>query len=232
VCSSDLIPSVANTTSIRSAEFVRLTIQSTTTATESIYTFSSSYQTENVYVDSDGDITVTPPNTGTYTTSTFLPMGGLLGVGEQHRDLRATSFDTNITLTGLDPAGYSSHDDPGGANTTASNIALVLSTPIRGSEIEIFRGFYNTNYNLVEFVPRFKGIITGYTIQEDVQDGRDIFTVNVNCSSYKKVLENNVGGRRTNSNEWEQYVSFYGTDTSMVNIEKLNGSLFDFGKKV
>ena len=98
---STAIPSVANTTSIRSAEFVRLTIQSTTTSTESVYTFSSSYQTENVYVaDSDGDITTSPPAYPvTYTTSTFLPMGGLLGVGEQHRDLRATSFDTNITLT-------------------------------------------------------------------------------------------------------------------------------------
>ena len=226
------IPQVANTTSIRSAEFVRLTITSTTTSTANIYTFSSSYRQETVYIGSDQTPYTTPPSTGTYTTSTFSALGGLMAVGEQHRDLRATSFDTNITLTGLDPAGYSSHDDPGGANTTMSNIALVLSTPIRGSQIEIFRGFYNNNYQLVNFVPRFKGIITGYTIAEDVHDSTDIFSITVNCSSYKRVLENNIGGRRTNSNEWALYDDYYGTDTSMVSIERLSGALFDFGKKV
>jgi hypothetical protein len=234
------IPQVANTTSIRSAEFVRMSISSNNTSTVDVYTFSSSYRAETLWeefvVGTDAPTgnwaTTEPlsPGFGVYWSSgTFTCLGGLMAVGDQHRDLRATSYDTSITVTGMDPAGYSSHEDPGGANTTMSNIALVLSTPIRGSDIEIFRGFYNSNYEMVNFVPRFKGIVTGYTISEDIQDGTDIFAVTVNCSSYKRVLENNIGGRRTNSNEWAIYDD---TDTSMNNIEKLSGALFDFGKKV
>jgi hypothetical protein len=228
------ITSVANTSSVRTAEFVRMTVTYTDATPTETYTFSSSYRPELIYFDPAGTPVLPDAiNTTTvYTSSTFSCLGGLLGVGEQHRDLRATSFDTSITVTGLDPAGYSSHDDPGGASTTASNIALVLSKPIRGSQIEIFRGFYNKNYTLESIVRRFKGVVTGYTITEDVQDGHDIFTVSVNCSSYKKVLENNIGGRRTNSITWNQFTPYYGTDTSMANIEKLNGALFDFGKKV
>jgi hypothetical protein len=223
------ITQVANTTSIRSAEFVRLTI---TTATSEVYTFSSSYRNELIYFDPSGQ-PVLPDARSTstiYTSSTFSCLGGLMQVGEQHRDLRATSFDTNIVVTGLDPGGYASHDDPGGANTTGSNIYRVLSRPIRGSIIEIYRGFYDNNYNLVNFVQRFRGVVTGFNIDESIQDGMDMFSVALNCSSYKRVLENNIGGRRTNNNEWTNF--YAGADTSMSNIEALSGTEFNFGRTV
>lgn len=226
---STTITQVANTTSIRSAEFVRLTIN---TATSEIYTFSSSFRNELIYFDPN-NVPVLPADTSTstvYTSSTFSCLGGLMQVGEQHRDLRATSFDTNLVIVGLDPGGYNSHADPGGANTTSSNIARVLSRPIRGSVIEIYRGFYNSSYQLVNFVQRFRGIVTGYNITEEIQDGFDTFSIALNCSSYKRVLENNIGGRRTNSNEWDTF--YAGADTSMANIEALHGTEFNFGKAV
>jgi hypothetical protein len=223
------ITQVANTTSIRSAEFVRLTI--TTTATSQVYTFSSSYRNELIYFDTN-NVPTLPANRGggVYTSSTFSCLGGLMQVGEQHRDLRVTSFDTNVVITGLDPGGYDSHGDPGGANTTGSNIYRVLSSPIRGSIIEIYRGFYDNNYNLVNFVQRFRGVVTGYQITEEIQDGMDMFSVALNCSSYKRILENNIGGRRTNNNEWTNF--YAGADTSMSNIEALSGTEFNFGKTV
>jgi hypothetical protein len=196
---STSIPEVDNVDATRSAEFVKLTIKNTDTPDE-IVTYSTSYRTETI----DG--------------TQYIPAGGLLSIGAQHRDLRVTSYDTTIVLTGLDPG--------------RGNIQMVLGKPLRGSEIVIYRGFYDENYNLINTVKRFTGVVTTYSISESVDIGtsQDIFTVSINCSSYKTVLENNTGGRRTNRDDW---VYLYGnTDTSMDAVEKLNGAYFDFGVPV
>lgn len=192
------IPEVVDTARVRSAEFIKLTVVDGSTST--VYTFSSSYKAETI------------------AGQRYTPVGGLLQIGQQNRDLRATSADTSISLTGIDP----------------DNIFLVLGTPVRGSEVEIYRGFYNDAYVLstATVVKRFTGIVTSYNISEDFDQeaNTDIFTVAINCSSYKTVLENNVGGRRTNQESWD--VFYNGTDTSMVNVPKLNGAYFNFGVPV
>lgn len=187
---STSIPQVQDQTKVISAEFIKIVVGSET------YTFSTSYKAETI-------------NGVSYT-----PMGGLVEVGQQQRDLKVTSFDTSISLVGIDPV----------------NIQMVLGTPIRGSEVEIFRGFYNDDYELVNSVRRFTGVVTTYSISESQDLGEMSFTIVVNCSSYKTVLENNSGGRRTNRDTWSY---FYGSnDTSMDNVEKLNGAYFDFGVPV
>ena len=191
---STTITNVVNTSTIISAEFVKLTI--VTTSTSTVYTFSTSYKNETI----DGVV--------------YKSLGGLVQVGQQQRDLKVSAFDTNVALVGIDPA----------------NINLVLANPIRGSEIEISRGFYDQGYMLVNTVKRFTGIVTSYTIEENRQDRDDTFGIVISCSNYKTVLENNVGGRRTNRDDWTR---LYGnTDTSMDAVEKLNGAYFDFGVPV
>lgn len=192
-----VISEVVDEARVRSAEFIKLTI-STATNTSTVYTFSSSYRAE------------------TYGGQRFTPVGGLLQVGQQNRDLRATAADTTIALSGIDP----------------DNIYMVLGTPIRGSTVEIYRGFYNDNYQLTSMVKRFTGIVTSYNISEDhdAVSNTDMFSISINCSSYKTVLENNVGGRRTNQDTWDLF--YNGTDTSMVNVPALNGAYFDFGVPV
>jgi hypothetical protein len=144
----------------------------------------------------------------------YTAMGGLIAISNQQRDLKVTGYDTTLTLAGVDPA----------------NIAMVLGKPIRGSEVEIYRGFYSTDQQLLDTVKRFTGIVTSYNVTEERITDLDAFTVSINCSSYKTLLENNIGGRRTNRDEWTK---LYGnTDTSMDNVEKLNGAYFDFGVPV
>jgi hypothetical protein len=193
----DIIPEVSNNaTKINSAEFVKLTVYNeySNTANTTVYTFSSAYKEELI----DGQF--------------YTPLGGLLSVGVQQRDLRVTAADTSISLSGVD----------------GNNIYIVLATKIKGSEIEIIRGFYNNNYILTNTYPRFTGIVTSYNIAEDRMDDYDTFTVTINASSYKTVLENRLAGRKTNQQSWQVFNS---TDSSMNNMYSLSGKKFDFGKK-
>ena len=110
------------------------------------------------------------------------------------------------------------------------NIAIVLGTKIKGSKIEILRGFYNNNYALTNTYPRFTGIVTSYGIGEDMETNfggsTDNFTVTVNASSYKTVLENRIAGRKTNKSSWQVFNS---TDSSMNNVYSIADQTFDFG---
>ena len=190
------IPAVANNKAlVNNAEFVKLTIYNeyANTANNNVYTFSSSYQTETI----DGQA--------------YTPLGGLLGVGIQQRDIRVTSADTSISLSGID----------------GNNMAVVLGSKIRGSEVEIIRGFYNNNYILSNTAQRFTGIVTSYNISEERQDNDDNFTITLNASSFKSVLENRIAGRKTNSESWKEYNP---TDTSMDRVPSIADRQFDFGQ--
>ena len=194
------IPQVDNQSSVINAEFVKMTIYNQDNTT-SVYTFSSSYKNETI----DGVV--------------YLALAGLLNVGAQQRDIRVTSFDTSVTLSGIG----------------SENIYIVMATKLKGSLIEIYRGFYDSNYNLVNTVLRFNGIITSYTINEDLdtENKNDIFTIVVNCSSYKTILENRVAGRQTSPSHWNEYEGAPATfDTSMTNVPNLTNAYFDFGAPV
>jgi hypothetical protein len=190
------IPAVSgNKVRVNNAEFLKLTIFNdvSNTANTTVHTFSSAYNYETI----DGVI--------------YTPLGGLLAVGVQQRDLRVTQADTSVSLSGID----------------GNNIFIVLSTKIRGSKLEIFRGFYDDNYNLSNVALRFTGIITSYQITELREEQDDNFIVTVNASSYKTVLENRVAGRKTNSESWKIWAP---TDISMDQVYSLADQQFDFGK--
>jgi len=188
------IPEVQNTSKIKSAEFVKLTVFNdyNDPADTSVYTFSSAYKEETI----DGTV--------------YLPLGGLLAVGAQNRDLRVTAGDTIISLSGIG----------------SDNIFLVLGTKIRGSEVEVLRGFYNDAGIIQTAYNRFRGIITSYGITEDRNEQDDNFTCAVAASSYVNVLSNRIAGRKTNEESWKV---FNPTDTSMDQVYSISGVNFDFG---
>jgi hypothetical protein len=192
----DIIPEVGpNVTAITNAEFVKLTIFNdvNNTANVNVYTFSSTYKEEII----DG--------------TAYDPLGGLLAVGAQNRDLRVTAGDTTISLSGV----------------SGNSIFIVLDKKIRGSEIEILRGFYDDDMNLTNTYQRFTGIVTSYTIQEDREELEDTFTISLNASSYKIVLENRIAGRKTNKESWRYFNS---NDASMDQVYAIAGVQFDFGQ--
>lgn len=188
---------------IVNAEFIRVDIPG---AADSPYFFSNSYRQE----------TITDPVGGTTATSvaTFTALGGLVGVSGHQRDLSVTSYDTTITLVGIDQ----------------TKLGPIIDVGIKGARIQIYRGFYNEQGNLID-VPklRYTGIVTSYSLNEDRVENFDAFTLSINCSSYKTVLENRNAGRYTNPRSWKNATP---GDTSMDRVPGLNNSKFDFGKKL
>lgn len=192
-----------NKSKVSNAEFVRIDIPGSPDET---YFFSNSYRQE----------TITDPVGGStgVAVGTFTALGGLVAVSGHQRDLSVTSYDTSITLVGVDQ----------------TKLGTIIDVGIKGSRIQIYRGFYDANGNLID-VPklRYTGIVTSYTLTEERVDNFDAFTLNINCSSYKTVLENRIAGRYTNSRSWKNWDA---TDSSMDRVASLSNSKFDFGKKL
>lgn len=185
-----------NSSSIRQAEFIRLTMPSNT------YTF----------CNAAGPITV--------NSITFTNLGSLLQLSDIKRDIKATSSDLSISLTGVD----------------GTNVSIILGSDIKGSRIEVWRGFLDSDNQIIttptqQFFKRYQGIVSNYSITEDFNEQLRIrvATVGLSCASFRTILENRVGGVRTTPKIWQVY---YPGDTSMNRVPAIAGSYFDFGGKV
>lgn len=120
-----------NSSSIRQAEFIRLTTAS------NVYTFCNAASA----------ITV--------NGIAFTNLGSLLQLSDIKRDVKATSSDLSISLTGVD----------------GTNVAVVLGSNIKGSKIEVWRGFLDSNNQIITnqvFVPsvtwNFYNTLNGFNV--------------------------------------------------------------------
>ena len=181
---------------IRQAEFVRLTVGTAPT----VYTF----------CNAAAPITV--------NGITFTNLGALLNVGDVQRDMRSTSDDMTIALTGINP----------------TYVSLILSNDIKGSLVEVWRGFFDSNNQIIttpttQFFKRYQGIINNVSITEDFNSElrTRIATCSIACSSMRRILENRLGGIKTNQSSWQ---FLYPGDTSMDRVATIANTYFDFGK--
>lgn len=179
--------------SIRHAEFVKLTVDT------SEYTFCNAAAPITV----DG--------------MTFTALGALLNLGDVQRDIKATSDDLTISLTGID----------------TNYVSLILSNEIKGSIVEVWRGFLNANNEIItaptqQFFKRYQGIVNNVSISEDFneQARTRVATCSIACASFRLILENRMSGIKTNPVSWKQ---FYPNDTSMDRTPIIQNQYFDFG---
>jgi hypothetical protein len=182
-----------NSSSIQQAEFIRLTVSSST------YTF----------CNAASPITV--------NGITFTNLGSLLQLSDIKRDVKANSSDLSVSLTGVD----------------GTNVAIVLDSDIKGSRIEVWRGFLDANNQIIttptqQFFKRYQGIVSNFSITEDFNEQlrTRVATIGLSCASFRTILENRVGGVRTTPKIWQVY---YPNDTSMNRVPTIAGSYFDFG---
>jgi hypothetical protein len=123
-----------------------------------------------------------------------------------------------IQLTGIDPA----------------NIGIILGNDIKGSLVEVWRGFFTSNNQIIttpttQFFKRYQGIISGVSITEDFNSElrQRIATCSIACSSMRRILENRLSGVKTNKSNW-QFI--YSGDTSMNRVSEISNTYFDFGQ--
>jgi hypothetical protein len=150
----------------------------------------------------------------------FTALGTLVQVGSASRDIKSTANETTVTLVGID----------------LSMLGLVLGSDIKGSQIEIWHGFFDANGELLTtggvggLYQFFNGYINSFSISEQwFEEMRGyVGTITVNASSIQLILQNRVSGRYTNDASWQFYNP---NDTSMNRVAFVQTINYAFGKQ-
>jgi hypothetical protein len=155
----------------------------------------------------------------TIGSNEYLPSGAFLQISDLTEDLKTTNGDIQISLSGI-PAEYNYMD-------------IVLSTPIKGGQVEIKRGFFDPNTLEVlpsEVYTRYKGVITNFSVDESTSflNGELTNQITVICASLNTLLENRIRGQRTNGTDRRR---FYPGDISFDRVKDLQNVSFDFGRE-
>ena len=150
--------------------------------------------------------------------NTYTELGALLNVANIRDELRYTAGDIAITLAGI----------PSDQNY----LSLILTEPIKGGQVVLKRGFIDpATFELTGSVyTRFKGVITNYKIDEQVNilSKQNDYAVSVTCASQLTVLSNKIAGQRTNPEDRKR---LFPADRSFNRIPDLFNTSFDFGKE-
>jgi hypothetical protein len=164
----------------------------------------------------------TAPNNITVSavdTNPFSAVGTLIRVGNVQRDIKSTANETTATLVGID----------------TSMLGWVLSQNVKGSAIQMWHGFFDTNGALITtggsggLYQFFDGIVTSFQISEQWMEEARMFvgTITVAASSIQLILQNRIAGRYTNNNSWQFFNS---NDTSMNRVPFIETINYAFGK--
>ena len=153
----------------------------------------------------------------TFGGTNYQALGQLVAITNTTSSLRASPEELTITISGI-PAG---------------RINEILSNKIKGSRIDVFRAFFDpTTGELLNIVGnpagKFKGVISNFSINDDLAEGGDTGTITIvlSATSVVELLNNKVTGRRTNPLDHKE---FYPGDQSMDRVPALAKSNFNFG---
>jgi hypothetical protein len=149
----------------------------------------------------------------------FDGLGILVKISDVQRDIKSTANETSVTLVGLDTA----------------LLGWVLGQEIKGSQIEMWHGFFDVNGALITtggtggLYQFFNGYINSFSISEQwMEEIRGyVGTIGVSASSIQIILQNRTAGRYTNNNSWQ---FFSPNDTSMNRVSFIETINYAFGK--
>ena len=147
----------------------------------------------------------------------YTALGTLLNVTDVQSDIRPASGTLSITLSGI----------------PNSSIAEILSLNIKGSDVQIWRMFFNAQTHQKLNITgnpfgRFQGRVDNYSLEEEYNSSARTAsnTMVFTCTSIIDVLTNKIAGRRTNPTDQKQ---FFPTDLSMDRVLSLANSNINFG---
>jgi len=132
----------------------------------------------------------------TYAGNTYEALAGFLTVSEIQNNISNANDEIQVSLSAIPP----------------NYIAATLGQPIKGGEVNIYRVFFDyTTQEVIsgEIYRRFTGIISNFSVQEDLNvtdlEPSVNHTITIIASSIMGVLENKISGRRTNRQDYQQY---------------------------
>jgi hypothetical protein len=150
----------------------------------------------------------------------FSALGALVGIGKIQRDIKSTANQTTVTLVGIDTA----------------LIGEVLNLDFQGSQLTMWKGFFDTSGNLLNtggtggLYQYFYGFINTIQISEQWMEEARMYvgTITLSCANIQMILQNRIGGRFTNDASWQFYNS---GDTSMNRVATISTLTYPFGKQ-
>lgn len=171
---------------------------------------------DGVYLFSTAPMAITVP---AVDANPFNALGQFVRINDVTRDIKSTANETTFTLIGIDTA----------------NLGFVLGQQIKGSQIEAWKGFFNTNGELITsggtggLYQYFNGYISTFTISEQWYDEQRTYVgvITVAASSIQLILQNRIAGRYTNNSSWQFFDS---NDTSMDRVSVIQNVNYLFGK--
>jgi hypothetical protein len=148
----------------------------------------------------------------------FAGLGSLVSIGRIQRDIKSTANQTTITLVGID--------------TTL--LGWVLGQNIKGSQITMWKGFFDTNGNLITtggsggLYQYFYGFVNTFQVSEQWMEEARMYvgTITVSAANIQMILQNRIVGRYTNDASWEY---FDPGDTSMNRVATISTIYYAFG---
>jgi hypothetical protein len=154
------------------------------------------------------------------SSTPFSALGQLVKVNNVQRDIKSTANETTVTLVGID----------------TTMLGLVLNSNIKGSSIDLWHGFFDSNNQLITssgdgtgVYKYFSGYVNSFSISEQwMEEAREyVGVVTISASSFQLVLQNRVSGRYTNDNSWQSVTP---NDTSMNRVNFVSTINYMFGK--
>jgi hypothetical protein len=151
----------------------------------------------------------------TFGGNTYTNIGKLMSVSSTTTELKASPGEISIGLSGI----------------PTNSVTNILTKQIKGSTIEIYRGFFNpTTHALLDLAPntnptlKFKGIVTNYEVTDSFTYESNTFltTITLTCNSIVEVLSSKTSGRRTNPVD-------FANESSMSRVQALANSNYNFG---
>jgi hypothetical protein len=170
----------------------------------------------NVYLFTTAPMPITVP---AVSALPFAGVGQLVQIGNASRDIKSTANETTFTLVGIDTA----------------LLGWVLGQEVKGSKIEAWHGFFDTNGALITsggtggLYKFFTGYINSFAINEQWMEEVRMFVglIQVSASSIQLILKNRIAGRYTNDNNWQFFTP---GDTSMERVAFISTINYQFGK--
>lgn len=148
----------------------------------------------------------------------YVGLGSLLSITDVTNNLRADSAEIAVGISGI----------------PSQNVDLLLQNRIKGSKLEIFRGYFDPKTGIaIAQVPEplsiFRGVVSNFEISDELEGDTGTVALILTVSNFISLLENKFTGRRTNPTDQEL---FFPGDKSFDRVPSLANSNFNFGAPV